>query len=63
MSDSGICPKRFVLERAVTKAAHAVSVAKPWDRAPLRRHGRAAVKALQQHVEEHGCDGVKTAAR
>jgi hypothetical protein len=57
-----ICPKRSVLERAVIKAGKAVSGAKPEDRGPLRRNGRAAVKALQQHVEEHGCD-VKTAAR
>jgi hypothetical protein len=63
MYDSGICPRRFVLEKAVIKAAQAVSAAKPWDRGPRRRHGRAAVKALQQHVEEHGCEGVKTAAR
>lgn len=63
MSDSGVCLKRYVLEMAVIKAAHAVSVAKPWDRGALRRNGRAAVKALQQHVEEHGCEGVKTAAR
>lgn len=63
MSDSGACHKRYVLERAVIKAAQALSAAKPWDRGPLRRNGRAAVKALQQHVEEHGCEGVKTAAR
>ena len=63
MSDSAICLKRHVLERAVIKAAHAVSAAKPGDRGSLRRNGRAAIKALQQHVEEHGCVGVKTAAR
>ena len=63
MSDSGICPKRFVLERAVLKAAKAVYAARPEDRGPLRRNGRVAVKALNQHVEEHGCEGVKAAAR
>ena len=61
MSDSGTCIKRYVLERVVLKAAQAVYAAKPEDRGPLLRNGRAAVKALQQHVEEHGCD-VKTAA-
>ena len=62
MSDRGICLKRYVLERAVRKAAQAVSAAKPRDRGPLRRNGRVAVKALHQQVEEHGC-GVKIAAR
>ena len=58
MSDSRIRPKRFVLERAVINAADAVSAAKPWDRGPLRPNARFAVKALRQHVEEHGCEGV-----
>jgi hypothetical protein len=63
MRDPTVCPKRPVLERAVIKARQAVHAAKPEDRGPLRRNGRAAVKALHQHVEERGCKGVKTAAR
>jgi hypothetical protein len=56
-----ICLKRSVLERAVLKAAQAVYSAKPEDRGPLRRNGRVAVKALHQHVKEHGCEEIKTA--
>ena len=57
-----LCPERAKLERAVVDAVRDVYAAKPADRGPLRQIERAAVKALQQHLEEHDCERVKSPA-
>jgi hypothetical protein len=51
-----ICPERSKLESAVIVAARNVYAVKPVDRVALRRIARTAVKALQRHVEAHGCE-------
>jgi hypothetical protein len=52
----GICSERAKLERALIVAARNVNAVNPVDRGPSRRIARTAVKALQRHVEEHGCE-------
>ena len=56
MPNSRICPERAKLESAVIVAVRNVYAVKPEDRVPLHRLARTAVKALQQHVEAHGCE-------
>jgi hypothetical protein len=53
------CSERAELEGAVVDAVRAVYDARSEDHESLRRIERAAVKALQQHVEAHGYDRVK----
>jgi hypothetical protein len=55
MPDSAICPERATLESAVIVAIRNFYAVKPLDRGPVRRSALTAVKALQRHLEEHGC--------
>jgi hypothetical protein len=50
------CTDRTKLEDAVAEAVRAVYDAAPENLESSRSMERAAVKALQQHVEEHGCE-------
>ena len=49
------CVKRVQLERAVVAAADAVYSAKGEDKIAARLRERDAVRALDIHIEEHGC--------
>jgi hypothetical protein len=53
--DDKPCEERKKLEQAVINAVQALYAAKGADRAPARDVENKAVKALNEHVKEHGC--------
>jgi len=49
------CEERAKLERTVILAVQVLYATKPADRGPARIAETEAVKALDEHVELHGC--------
>jgi hypothetical protein len=54
------CDERTRLKRAVIVAVQVLYATKCEERGPARIVEREAVKALEEHVELHGCMGSRT---